>query len=325
MTFAVVGATSWGLTLAWLLSRNGTRADVVTRSVDEAARITARGGIERLPEFVLAGGINCVAPGTLADGYDGVIVAVPAHSVRATLDGLALDRETPVLSCAKGLEPGSLLRMTEVVASLGWRRIAALSGPNLAHEVVSGLPAAAVAASASERDALLWQDALSGPSFRVYRSNDVAGVELGGALKNVVAIAAGAASGLGFGANAMAAIMTRGLAEITRLGVAMGASASTFSGLAGVGDLAATSFSPLSRNHRLGLLLARGQMPAEALATIGEAVEGVATARSAVVLGTRLGVDTPIAEQVTAVLDGRASLREAVAALLTRSLKAEDG
>jgi len=325
MTYAVVGATSWGLTLAWLLTRNGMTVDVVARSPAEASGLEAAGGIERLPEFHRPDGVRFVHPGTLATSYEGAVLAVPARGVRTTMGSLGLSHDTPIVSCTKGLEASSLLRMSEVVSSMGWSNVSALSGPTLAHELVSGMPAAAVVASRMEDEARFWQEALSGPTLRVYRSGDVTGVELGGALKNVVAIAAGAASGLGFGANAMAAIMTRGLAEITRLGVALGASAATFSGLAGVGDLAATSFSPLSRNHRLGLLLARGESPDQALTVIGEAVEGAATARAALQLGRRTGTETPIAEQVTAVLDRRTSLPEAVTALLTRSLKAEDG
>jgi len=325
MAYAVVGATSWGLTLAWLLTRNGIAVHVVARSPGEASDLEAAGGIERLPEFRRPEGVRFVHPGNLAASYEGAVLAVPSRGVRTTMGSLGLSKDTPIVSCTKGLEATSLFRMSEVVSSMGWSAVSALSGPNLAHEVVSGMPAAAVVASPVGDAARFWQQALSGPTFRVYRSGDITGVELGGALKNVVAIAAGAALGLGFGANAMAAIMTRGLAEITRLGVALGASAATFSGLAGVGDLAATSFSPLSRNHRLGMLLARGESPEQALALIGEAVEGVATARAALQLGRRMGIETPIAQQVTAVLDRRTSLPEAVAALLTRSLKAEDG
>jgi glycerol-3-phosphate dehydrogenase (NAD(P)+) len=267
--------------------------------------------------------MRVVAPSSLAASYEGVVVAVPTQSVRSTVQVLPLDRSLPIVSGSKGLEPGSELRMSQVLQDAGFDRVAALSGPNLAREVVRGLPAAAVVAAARAGDAHNWQSAFAGGAFRVYTSDDIVGVEIGGALKNVVAIAAGAASGLGFGANAIAAILTRGLAEITRLGVALGAVPATFSGLAGIGDLAATCFSPLSRNHRLGMLLAQGRTPAQALADISQAVEGAATAWAAVALGARLGVDVPIAEQVVAVLDGRTSVPEAMSALLSRSLKAE--
>ncbi|KAA0238140.1 NAD(P)H-dependent glycerol-3-phosphate dehydrogenase [bacterium] len=237
----------------------------------------------------------------------------------------AISRSVPVLSAAKGLEHGSRARMSEVFAACGWspRLGAALSGPNLAHEVARGLPAAAVVACPEETLARRWQEALSGSRFRVYRSTDVVGVEVAGALKNVIAIAAGAAAGLGFGANTMATILTRGLAEMTRLGVALGADPLTFQGLAGVGDLAATCFSPLSRNRRLGELVAGGLSPSAAQDEIGEVVEGISTAPVAVDLGRAHGVELPIAEQVAEALAGRVSVLGALAELLGRSLKPE--
>ncbi|HXU25189.1 MAG TPA: NAD(P)H-dependent glycerol-3-phosphate dehydrogenase, partial [Tepidiformaceae bacterium] len=183
--------------------------------------------------------------------------------------------------------------------------------------------AAAVVASADPGAAQFWQQAVSGGTFRAYTSGDVIGVELAGALKNVVAIAAGVAWGLGFGANTVAAIMTRGLAEISRLGIALGAEASTFQGLAGIGDLSATCFSPLSRNRQLGELLAAGYSITEAQRSIGQAVEGRATAPVAVVLARRAHVEMPIAEHVTALLEGSESVIEAMGALLERPLTAE--
>jgi glycerol-3-phosphate dehydrogenase (NAD(P)+) len=178
-------------------------------------------------------------------------------------------------------------------------------------------------AAATENEAAHWQQALSGGAFRVYSSNDVTGVELGGALKNIIAIAAGACAGLGFGANAIAALMTRGLAEMTRLGVALGARPLTFQGLAGVGDLSATCYSPLSRNRRLGEMLARGATPAAALKEIGEAVEGAATAPVALSLARQQGIEMPITEQVCAVLAGAADIQTAMAGLLARALTSE--
>jgi len=230
----------------------------------------------------------------------------------------------PVLSAAKGIELSTGQRMSEVLAQR-WpvQLIAALSGPNLAHEVGRGLPAAAVVASSGVETALAWQRALATPSFRLYTSSDVVGVELAGALKNVIAIAAGAAVGLHLGANAVAAIVTRGLAEITRFGLALGADAATFSGLAGVGDLTVTCFSPLSRNHRLGELLAAGLSPGDALAQIGEAVEGAATAGVALELAARARVELPIVSEVAAVLAGKRKVSEAMALLLTRPLGPE--
>lgn len=325
MAYAVLGATSWGLTLAGLLAGNGHAVTVLARTPAEAEGVNARRGLARIPELVLPSNVAALAASEAPAAFEGLVVAVPAQSVRATLRSLPGLRGTPVLSAAKGIEFGSMLRVSEVITAEGWQRpaIAVLSGPNLAHEIARGLPAASVVAAQADAEAARWQSALSGPAFRVYRSSDAIGVELGGALKNVVAIAAGVAAGLDMGANAMAAIMTRGLAEMTRLGAALGADPLTFQGLAGVGDLAVTCYSPLSRNHRFGELLAHGETPATAAGIVGEAVEGAATAPVAVALAGRLGVEMPIAEQVTAVLEGRASIAGAMQALLGRALTAE--
>lgn len=253
-------------------------------------------------------------------------MAVPAQAMRATLATLPDWGQLEVLSAAKGIESGTGARMSEVIRER-WPAalVAVLSGPNLSHEIARGMPAAAVVASADPDAARLWQGALSGGTFRAYSSSDVVGVELAGAFKNVVAIAAGVAWGLGFGANTVAAIMTRGLAEMTRLGVAMGANPATFQGLAGVGDLSATCFSPLSRNRRLGELLARGYLPDKALEEIGQVVEGATTAPVVVTLARRMGVEMPIAQHVVAALDGSETVIEAMAALLDRPLTTEAG
>lgn len=323
--YAVLGATSWGTTLAWLLSQNGNDVFLVTRSEGEAGDVASRRGIERLPEVVLPDAVHVCTLSGLTQPLAGLIVATPAQALREAVSAPAVSRSVPVVSAAKGLEHGSKARMSEVLIASGWpgSLVAALSGPNLAHEVARGLPAAAVVACSDEDLAGLWQEAFSASRFRVYRSTDVVGVEVAGALKNVIAIAAGAASGLGFGTNTMATILTRGLAEMTRLGMALGADALTFQGLAGVGDLAATCFSPLSRNRRLGELVASGLTPAESLAEIGEVVEGVATAPVAVELGRAHGVELPIAEQVAEALAGRVTVMGALARLLGRSLKPE--
>lgn len=321
---AVLGATSWGLTLAWLLAANGRRVTLLTRSAEEAHALAHSRTSPRLPELRLPDAIRFL-PAAAAEPVDGVVVAVPAQSLRASVGAASLSRSVPVLSAAKGLETETGLRMTEVLAALGWpdALTAALSGPNLAAEIAKGLPAAAVVASRDAAVAAEWQRALATPAYRVYRSDDVVGVELGGALKNVIAIAAGAAAGLEAGSNAIAAIMTRGLAEMTRLGTALGADPLTFQGLAGVGDLAATCFSPLSRNRRLGELLARGHPLEQALDIIGEAVEGVPTAPVALAKAKTLGIDVPVTEQVAAVLAGRATVIEAMRTLLSRPLTEE--
>ncbi len=322
--FGVLGATSWGVTLAGLLERSGNDVVILTRTPAEAVAVDIRRGLERLPELRLGAGVTAQAAGP-GISLDGVVVAVPAQSLRVSVQASHLSRDLPLLSAAKGIELDSGARMSQVLESEGWapERIAVLSGPNLAHEVARGLPAASVVASSSPETARAWQQALAGPAFRVYTSADVAGVELGGALKNVIAIAAGAAWGLEFGANTVASIMTRGLAEMTRLGVACGAEALTFQGLAGVGDLAATCFSPLSRNRRFGELMARGRTAADARAEIGETVEGAATAPVALSLAGALGVDLPITVQVARVVAGEATIAEAMGGLLARPLKGE--
>ncbi len=323
--YAVLGATSWGLTLTHLLSRGGHDVVVLVRNQAEAEALRESRGIARLPELTVGAAVRFEVGGEWDHAGDGMVAAVPAQSMRESLARLPGGRDAPLLSAAKGIEHGTLLRMSQVALELGWppALVSVISGPNLAHEVARGLPAAAVVASSAGEAATAWQHALSGGSFRCYRSGDVVGTELGGALKNVIAIAAGAAAGLNLGANAIAAIMTRGLAEITRLGVALGADASTFLGLAGIGDLAATCYSPLSRNHQLGELLARGLDPAAAVTEIGETVEGAATTPVALELARRVAVELPIAEQVAAVLDGRATVANAMASLLSRALRSE--
>ncbi|MBI2765665.1 MAG: NAD(P)H-dependent glycerol-3-phosphate dehydrogenase [Chloroflexi bacterium] len=324
-TFAVLGATSWGVTLSALLAANGAHVLLLTRSDDEARAVAGRRGLARLPELVLPERVEPTADIARAATAEGLVVAVPAQAVAPSLAPLRVLRHLPVLSGAKGLEHGTRRRMSEVVAAAGWDTslISVISGPNLAHEIARGLPAAAVVAAPAPVAAERWQHALAGPAFRIYSSGDVCGVELGGALKNIIAIAAGVSAGLDMGANATAAIMTRGLAEMTRLGGALGAQALTFQGLAGVGDLAATCYSPLSRNRRLGELLAAGLSEAHAEAQIGEAVEGAATAPVALELAHTAGVELPITAQVVALLDGKVDARGAMRELLSRSLKAE--
>lgn len=323
--FAVVGATSWGVTLADLLAQGGAAVTLLVRTTEEAAALDAARGLARMPGLVLTESVQ-VAPLDAGTGaLDGAIFAVPAQTLRTTAERVALPRDVALLSAAKGIENGSLLRMSAVLAECGWpaARISALSGPNLAREIAAGLPAAAVVASIAETESEAWQRALSAPRFRVYRSADLIGVELGGALKNIVAIAAGAAAGLGFGANTLAALTTRGLAEITRLAVAEGADARTLLGLAGVGDLMATCYSPLSRNHRFGERLAAGEGAAAAQAAVGGVVEGATTTPAALALAADHGIELPVAEQVAAVIAGERSVGEAMAALLARDLRAE--
>ncbi|MBK8559285.1 NAD(P)H-dependent glycerol-3-phosphate dehydrogenase [Candidatus Amarobacter glycogenicus] len=324
--FAVLGATSWGVTLAWLLHANHNDVVLLTRTSAEADSVREEHGLARLPELHLPRDVH-VQPVPAPPGLDGAIIAVPAQALRASVAASGLARDIPVLSAAKGIDHTGGLRMSQVLGELGWPPglVAAISGPNLAHEIARGLPAAAVVASASKETAEVWQRALAGPAFRIYTSFDLTGVELAGAYKNVIAIAAGAAWGLDFGANTVSTIMTRGLAEMARLGVAFGCDPLTFQGLAGVGDLATTCFSPLSRNRRFGELLAGGRTVDEARTEIGEAIEGIATSGVALELAREAGVELPICAEVAAVVAGEKTVAEAMLSLLARPLRPEAG
>jgi len=324
--FCVVGATSWGLTLANLLARNGAAVSVLTRDKDEAKRINTSRGLERIPDLILSSSISAFSTGEMPESFDGLVVAVPAQSFRKSIQDRKISRELPILSASKGIESETLLLMNEILVEEGWSsdKVSVLSGPNFAREIVKDLPALAVVASQSRLQAAFWQDGLSSDFFRVYTSLDVVGVEISGALKNVIAIATGAAFGMGFGTNTCSALMTRGLAEITRLGKSLGASSETFLGLAGVGDLSASCFSPLSRNFQLGKKIGEGQDPKKVIFEFNEVVEGFTTTSVALELAKKQNVDMPVIAGVAAVLDGQISPREAVEFLLTRDLKAED-
>jgi glycerol-3-phosphate dehydrogenase (NAD(P)+) len=249
------------------------------------------------------------APYTEADL---VVVAVPSDAFRAVL--AHIDGDAPILSLAKGLDPSTGERLSTLVHD---RPVAVLSGPNMAEEVLAGLPGATVIASTDGRLALRLQDAFNSLAFRVYVNDDVVGVELCGAAKNVIALAAGGVDGLGLGDNAKAALITRGLVEMARLGEAFGAEPETFSGLAGMGDLMVSCFHPSGRNRRAGELIARGATPDEARAEIGQAVEGLTTAPVLRDLSHRIGVELPITEGVCAVVEGQ-PLHELAARLMGR-------
>ena len=306
----IVGATSWGCTLALTALRAGNRATVLCRSEAEAAELRARREHRRLlPGVALPPQIAFVAePSGLSP--DVVVWAVPAQRLRQNArDVLPLLAGGDALhaSAAKGLELGSLLRMSEVLeaelraAGLD-APVAALSGPNLAREIAQGLPAASVAAATDPAARERLRDFFNSPAFRVYTNPDIVGVELGGALKNVIAIAVGIAVALESGDNARAALITRGLAEMARLGAALGASPSTFTGLAGLGDLLATAISPQSRNRALGERIGRGMPLAEAQAQTPHVQEGVETTRAALTLAERVGVSMPVSALVAQVL-----------------------
>ena len=324
----VIGAGAWGTTLAIVLAA-GQRPVTLWAHNNEANR---RLELERenrsyLPGVPFPPNVRvAVEDAFLAEPHRLYVLAVPSAHLRSTLRTLApiVDGRAALLSVVKGIEEESHLRMSQVIAEeLPDRPMAVLSGPNLAREIAAGKPAGSVIAShdahlADELAALLASD-----RFRVYTNPDLVGVELCGALKNVVALAAGMVDGLQLGDSAKAGIITRGLAEMTRLGVAAGANALTFAGLAGVGDLIATCMSPLSRNRRAGELLAGGVPWPDAAAQLGGVAEGVATVRGALALATEHDVELPIAEQVAAVVHGGRAPTDGVAALMAREPKGE--
>jgi glycerol-3-phosphate dehydrogenase (NAD(P)+) len=258
---------------------------------------------------------------------DVVVVAIPSHGCRAVLHAAAphLRPRATLVSAAKGLEPKTFLRMSEVIAEeVGPERpVVVLSGPSFASEVAQRRPTVLVAASACRDATDLVQSEFRGPAFRLYGSADLVGVELGGALKNVIAIAAGVVEGLGLGHNALAALITRGLAEITRLACAAGGERETTVGLSGLGDLVLTCTGTLSRNRHVGLELARGRSLADIVSGMKMVAEGVNTTRAALALGVRYDVELPIVTQMAAVLDGRSDVRSAVEALMVRPQKTE--
>jgi len=325
---AVVGAGSWGTALGNLLAQRGHTVTLWAHEPEVAQEINTR---HRNDVFLSEAPLHASLRATtdVAEAVRGapvVVSAAPSHAVRAVMAraSSALAPDALVISASKGLEADGLKRMTEVLDEVltPGARVVALSGPTFAREVYEGQPTACTAAGAAEA-ARQAQHVLSSSAFRVYTSDDVVGVELGGALKNVVAIAAGIAEGLGLGSNPRAALITRGLAEITRLGVAMGAKPLTFAGLAGMGDLVLTATGPQSRNRSLGVELGRGVPLETVLARRVSVAEGVATARAAVALGERARVELPIAVEVAQVLFHGKSPRQAIGALMERSLKSE--
>ena len=326
---AVVGAGAWGTTLAAIVAAVEP-VTLLCRSSELAEAVNAsRRNERRLPGVDLPPGVTATAdPTTIASATELVVFAVPSRHLRETAAVVApyVAVGADLLSAAKGLEPGTLLRMSEVLAgsaAASPERVAALSGPNLAGEIARGLPASAVVAAEDPALADRIVARLGRREFRLYVNRDLLGVELCGSLKNIVAIAAGAADALGFGDNGKAGLLTRGLAEMTRVGIAAGANPLTFAGLAGVGDLIATCGSELSRNHRLGVELARGRTWPEIEATMPGTAEGAYTVDAALALAHRLGVEMPIAREVhNALFEGK-SVRRCLIDLLARESKDE--
>lgn len=330
--FTVLGAGSWGTTLAMRLAVAGHEVRLWGHDPERTRALAERReNATYLPGFRLpaAVGVHARLEDALA-GAETVVLAVPSHLVRGVLGAArsAYPPSAPLVIAAKGIEAGSLRLMSEVATealSLGVDRIAILSGPSFAVEVAKGLPTAVVVASSSSSLADELQAKISDDNLRLYTNEDPVGVQVAGALKNVMAIAVGVLVGLELGTNAAASLLTRGLAEMARLGAALGGRPATFAGLAGVGDLVLTANGELSRNRRFGIELGRGRRPTEILAGMTMVAEGVRTAEAAARLAAREGVTMPIVEQVHRVLYDGVPPQEAVSELMRRPLRREDG
>ena len=327
---AVFGTGSWGTAFAAVLGDAGTDVRMWGRRqelVDQINRTRING--EYHPDLVLPEGIWATTdPVEAVEGADIVVLSVPSQKLRENLVNWAdvLPRDAAVVSLMKGVELGTTKRMSEVIVEVGKvepERIAVLSGPNLSHEIAAKQPAASVVACIDLPTAERVAAACAAPYFRPYTNSDVIGTELGGAVKNVVALAVGMAEGMGMGDNSKAAIITRGLAEMARLGVALGAEPVTFSGLAGVGDLIATCMSPLSRNRTFGVNLGTGMSVEEVIAGTRQTAEGVKSCESILDLARHHGVDVPIIENVVAVVHDGRTPAEVVRSLMARTLKPE--
>ncbi len=328
MQSAVVGGGAWGSALAHLLARGGHSVQLWAREPDVVEHINATHANPRfLPGVTLHHGVSATSEMQRAvSGAQIVLYVAPSHVLREVVRlGVPYVRDDAVAVVAtKGIEPGTLRVMTDVVAEeLPGRHVVALSGPSFAIEVAQGFPTAVVAASESHAAAEVVQQALSSSAFRVYTNDDVVGVELGGALKNVMAVATGLAEGVGLGLNSRAALITRGLTEMTRLGVSLGARNETFAGLAGMGDLVLTCTGALSRNRSVGLEIGRGRTLADVLAGMESVAEGVTTTRSAQSLAERQQIEMPIVSAVARILFDGQSPRTAIADLMGRELRPE--
>ena len=326
MKAAVIGSGAWGTALAVRLVKNGHQVTMWTFEKDlvETMRQERRNprleGVELPRELEISTEYECVRDCKLG------VVATPSFPIRGVCRGFApyLDRDAVLVSVVKGIEDGTQLRMSQVVAQETGREVVVLCGPSHAEEVSRDLPTGCLAASENKALAEFVQDAFISDHFRVYTGSDAVGAELGGALKNVIALCAGVTDGLGYGDNTKAMLMTRGLSEIARLGVAMGAKRETFAGLTGVGDLIVTCTSMHSRNRRAGILIGKGYTVEKAMEEVGAVVEGYYAAKSAWALAQKMGVDMPIIHAAYAVLYEQVGAAYAVERLLTREKKSEE-
>jgi len=321
---AIIGTTTWGITLGMVLAHKGLEVRLWARTEKEASKLRDKGPDPHLlPGVTFPPQLSVTSSLSEALAYvNAIILAVPSQSMRQNILSVKyyLNKSMLVVSAAKGLEVGSNKRMSEVIAEEIDPRfqsnICVLSGPNLYKEVLRGLPASAVVAAGNGAIAKQAQKLLTTPNFCVYTNTDVVGVELGGALKNIVALGAGMVDGLGYGDNAKAAFVTRGLTEMAALGVALGANPLTLSGLAGLGDLIATCASPLSRNHYVGVELTKGRSLEEITASMAGVAEGVSTTVAVWNLAQQLGLEMPISEKIYQVLYNGVEPRQAIVELL---------
>lgn len=327
MRISVIGLGSWGVALAGLLYDNGHEVAIWGRSPEKVVEARTKRRCSYLPDYELNKNIMVTDQlNEAAKRAEMIVISTASAGVRSTSRGLAdlINKNAVVVSAAKGIDPNTLETMTTVIESeIPGVMTAALSGPSHAEEVAAGLPATCVAASRAADAAKFVQDAFMSERFRVYTSEDPLGVELGGALKNVIALAAGISDGMAFGDNAKAALMTRGIAEIARLGSAMGADLLTFSGLSGIGDLIVTCESMHSRNRRAGILIGRGKTLEETLQEVRTVVEGVNTAKAAYALADMYNVDMPITHEIYNTLFTGKSPSDAVSDLMGRNRKSE--
>jgi len=327
----ILGAGNWGTTMTLALDRIGHRVTLWEFDSAQAERVAATRQNERfLPGYVIPQSVFITSDLHLALTDPQIcLLAIPMQTSRSVLRNVRkLPRDTVVVSLMKGIERETLARVSEIctkeLEGFTVERYAAISGPTIAPEVAAGLPTSAVIASASPQTSALVQREFSSRELRLYTSDDVIGVELAGALKNVIALAAGMCDGMGLGFNAKGALLTRGIAEITRLGVSLGGMRQTFAGLSGMGDLITTCFSPHSRNRTVGERIGRGAAPADVLRDMVMVAEGVWTARAALDLAQKHGVEMPITAAVCGVLEQGKDPRAAVGELMLRNLKAED-
>ncbi|WP_027523429.1 NAD(P)H-dependent glycerol-3-phosphate dehydrogenase [Bradyrhizobium sp. Ec3.3] len=319
---AVIGAGAWGTALATVAARAGRTVTLCARNSEHAGRIASSRENPRLPGVKLAPDIVVTSELALAARADMLLIVTPAQHLRGAVNTLAphLTKPTPVVACAKGIEHGTHKFMTDVIAEAAPLALPAiLSGPSFADDVARGLPTAVTLAATDDQLASALVQALGSPTFRPYHSTDVRGVEIGGAAKNVLAIAVGIAVGRRLGASAQAALTTRGFAELARFGRALGARSETLAGLSGLGDLILSCSSPQSRNFALGLALGRGETP-----PAGKLAEGEFTAPVLIELASSQNIEMPVSEAVAAILSGKSTIDAAISGLLTRPFKAEE-